>query len=107
MRHSNPGWFREQFSFLKRQFLQEGDLPFASVLSEETIGPALDVIGFAWKDRIYTPLVNLWVFLSHVISADKSCRGAVDRFIVKSFDNCKSACSARTGAYCHARVRLP
>ena len=59
MRHSNQGWFREQFGFLKRQFLQEGDLPFASVLSDETIAPALNAIDFAWKDRVYTPLVTL------------------------------------------------
>jgi hypothetical protein len=107
MRHSNPGWFREQFSFLKRQFLQEGDLPFASVLSEETISPALDAIGFAWKDRIYTPLVTLWVFLSQVLSADHSCRGAVARLIVHRLAHGQSACSGRTGAYCQARRRLP
>ena len=49
MRHSNQGWFREQFGFLRRQFLQEGDLPFANVLSDETIEPALNAIDFAWK----------------------------------------------------------
>lgn len=107
MGHSNPGWFREQFSFLKRQFLQEGDLPFASVLSEETVGPAMGAIGFAWKDRIYTPLVTLWVFLSQVLSSDHSCRGAVARLIVHRLAHGQSACSARTGAYCQARGRLP
>lgn len=37
MAHCNQVWFREQFGFIKRQFLQEGDLPFTNVLSEETI----------------------------------------------------------------------
>ena len=68
MRHSNQGWFREQFGFLKQQFLQEGDLPYASVLSDETMQQALGTIGFAWKDRVYTPLVTLWLFLSQVIT---------------------------------------
>lgn len=81
MRHSNQGGFREQFGFLKRQFLQEGDLPFASVLSEETITPALNAVDFAWKDRVCRPPVTLWVFLSQVISADHSCRGAVARLL--------------------------
>jgi len=107
MRHSNQGWFREQFGFLKRQFLQEGDLPFASVLSEETIQPALNAIDFAWKDRVYSPLVTLWVFLSQVISADHSCRAAVARLIAHRLANGQPACSARTGAYCQARARLP
>jgi hypothetical protein len=44
MRYSNHGWFREQFGFLKRQFLQEGDLPFTDILSEEAITPALEAI---------------------------------------------------------------
>ena len=66
MRHCNQGWFREQFGFMKRQFLQEGDLPFASVLSAETIKPALNALDVAWKDRIYTPLVTLWMFLGQL-----------------------------------------
>lgn len=107
MRHCNQGWFREQFGFLKRQFLQEGALPFASILAEETIEQALDTIDFAWKDRVYTPLVTLWVFLSQVISADHSCRAAVARLIAHRVANGQLACSARTGAYCQARTRLP
>ena len=107
MRHCNQGWFREQFGFLRRQFLQDGDLPFANVLSAETIKPALNAIDVAWKDRIYTPLVTLWVFLSQVISADHSCRSAVARLIAHRLANGQSACSARTGAYCQARARLP
>ena len=73
MRYSNHGWFRHQFRFLQRQFLQEGELPLCSVLSEATIAPALDAIEFSWKDRIYTPLITLWVFLGQVLSADHSC----------------------------------
>ena len=77
------------------------------MLSDETIEPALNAIDFAWKDRVYTPLVTLWVFLSQVISADHSCRSAVARLIAYRLANGQSACSARTGAYCQARARLP
>ena len=52
MCYSNQGWFREQFGFFKRQFVQEGDLPFTDVLSEETIAPALEELDGSWKDRI-------------------------------------------------------
>jgi len=34
MGYSNQARFRQQISFLRRQFLQEGDLPFTNVLSE-------------------------------------------------------------------------
>ena len=107
MGHSNQGWFQRQFGFLRRQFLQEGDLPFTSVLSEATIGPALDAITMCWKDRVYTPLTTLWVFLGQVLSADHSCRAAVARLIAHRISQGMSACSARTGAYCQARARLP
>ena len=68
---------------------------------------ALDTIEVAWNDRIYTPLVTLWVFLGQVLSADHSCRNAVARLIVHRVSQGLSACSSRTGAYCQARKRLP
>ena len=37
MRHSNQGRFRHQVQFLRRQFLQDGDLPFTDVLSEDLV----------------------------------------------------------------------
>lgn len=81
MRHSNEGWFQQQFGFLRRQFLQQDDLPFSNVLDDACIETALETLDFAWKDRIYTPLVTLWVLLGQVLSADHSCRGAVARLI--------------------------
>jgi hypothetical protein len=52
MRHSNQGWFRQQVSFLRRQFLQDGDLPFTNVLSEDLVARALTAIDAFWMDRI-------------------------------------------------------
>lgn len=63
--------------FLRRQFLQEEDLPFREVLSEELVQEALATVCVAWNDAIYTPLVTLWIFLSQVLSADHSCRSGV------------------------------
>ena len=107
MRYCNEQLFRSQFEFLKRQFLQDGGLPFTDVLSRETVEQALDTIEFAWNERIYTPLVTLWVFLGQVLSADHSCRNAVARLVVHRVSQGLSACSSRTGAYCQARKRLP
>ena len=79
MRHCNRGHFQQQVRFLRHQFLQDGDLPFTTILSESTIASALESIDGLWKDRIYSPLVTLWVFLSQVLNADHSCRAAVAR----------------------------
>lgn len=107
MRHSNQGRFRQQVQFLRRQFLQDGDLPFTDVLSEGLVVRTLMAVGVFWKDRIYTPLVTLWVFLSQVLSADHSCRAAVARLIAHLISRGEKPCSAQTGAYCQARERLP
>ena len=72
MRDCNQGRFQQQFSFLRRQFLQDGDLPFSNILSEEIVAKALTAIDGCWLDRIYTPLVTLWVFLGQVLSEDHS-----------------------------------
>ena len=107
MRFSNPVRLRQQVQFLQRQFLQDGDLPFTDVLSAETISQALTTAEVAWNDRIYTPLVTLWVFLSQVLSQDHSCRAAVARLITHRLSRGQNSCSAETSAYCQAKKRLP
>lgn len=107
MSFSNHGRFRQQVRFLRRQFLQEGELPFTDVLSEETITQALKALNVVWLDRIYSPLVTLWVFLGQVLSQDHSCRAAVARLIAHRVSRRQRPCSAETGAYCQARKRLP
>jgi len=107
MRHSNKGPIQRQLSFLRQQFLQDGDLPFTDVLSAEVVLQAVTAIGTCWKDRIYSPLVTLWVFLSQVLSQDHSCRAAVARLIAHRVSQGQVPCSSETGAYCQARKRLP
>jgi hypothetical protein len=106
MRQSHPGSFRRHATFLRRQFLQDGDLPFTDVLTEDAIAQALATVG-GWLDRIFSPLVTLWVFLGQVLSADHPRRAAVARLIAHRVARGRKACSARTGAYCRARRRLP
>src|SRR3954464_15907171 len=103
-RHSAS--IRDQLSTLRRQFLQDGDLPFTDVLTEEVIAQALAAIG-GWLDRVFSPLVTLRVFLGPVLSADHSCRAAVARLIAHRLSRGQPPCSAETGAYCQARQRLP
>ena len=106
MRHFTQGRIQRQVSFLRQQFLQDGNLPFTDVLSVEVVSQALTVIGARWNDRIFTPLVTLWVFLGQVLSADPSCRAAVARLIADRVSRGLRPCSSETGAYCQARKRL-
>ena len=106
MRHSSQERFRQQVQSLRCQFLQDGDLPFTDVLTEEIIAQALATVT-GWLDRIFSPLVTLWVFLGQVLSADQSCRAAVARLIAHRLSRGQRPCSAETGAYCQARRRVP
>src|SRR5262245_56756480 len=106
MRSSRQASVREQVRVLRRQFLQDSDLPFTNVLTEGVIAQALATLS-GWLDRIFSPLVTLWVFLGQVLSADHSCRAAVARLIAHRLARGQGPCSAQTGAYCQARQRLP
>src|SRR4051812_20228445 len=106
MRHSHSRSFRVHANTLRRQFLQDGGLPFTDVLTDAVITDALATVG-TWLDRIFSPLVTLWVFLGQVLSPDHSCRAAVARLIAHRAARGQEPCSARTGAYCRARQRLP
>ena len=103
MRSYNHGRFQQQASFLRRQFLQDVELPFANVLSEGIVAQVLTATGVVRLDRIYSPLVTLWTFLGQMLSADHACRAAVAHRLSRG----KRTCSATTGAYCQARKRLP
>ena len=83
MRPTLHGRFSRQVDFLRQQFLQEGQgrLPFTDILSAECLTQVLEELELCWNDRIFTPLVTLWVFLGQVLSADQSCRAAVARLI--------------------------
>ena len=107
MRHSNRRAARDQVNCLRRQFLQDGGLPFADVLSSGCLAEALAEIRRPWKDRIFTPLVTLWVFLGQSLAADQSCRAAVARLVAHRAALGLRPCSSETGAYGQARKRLP
>src|SRR6202162_2932846 len=102
MRHSNQGRFRHQVQFLRRQFLQDGDLPFTNVLTEDVIAQALTALS-GWLDRIFSPLVTLWVFLGQVLSADHSCRAAVARLIAYRASQGSRRWVSQSRAGSHAR----
>lgn len=100
------GRFREQAKFICQQFVQDPNLPIGKLLSDESITQALTAIQEVWLDRVHSPLVTLWVFLTQVLSADHSCRAAVVRLIAHRVCRGERPCSAETDTYCQARKRL-
>jgi hypothetical protein len=82
-------------------------LPFADHLPAEQVHQAFRDAGGTFRERVFTPAVTLWTFLSQVLDPDHSCRQAVARLLAWRTAVGLPPCSADTGAYCKARGRLP
>jgi Transposase DDE domain len=96
-------WITEKVKSLN----ESDELPFQELLDAEMVNAALAAEGVSFNERIYTPLVTLWLFLSQVLDPDHSCRAAVARLIVWLTINDRKPCSPETNSYCDARQRLP
>jgi hypothetical protein len=90
-----------------RQLQKTDGLPFASHLPEERITTALRRAGASFRNRIWTPAVTLWTFLSQCLDPDHSCRAAVARHLAWRVASGLPPCSPDNDAYCKARTRLP
>ncbi len=96
-----------QIEKLRNQFADSEDLPFANLLSAERIERAVREEKAVWSERVYTPVLTLWAFLSHVITAESSCRKTVARVLAWLVAQRRPPCSPKTDPYCKARQRLP
>lgn len=92
---------------LKHKYTQSLGLPFQNLLSESIIKAALDAENITYRQRLFSPFVTLWAFLSQVLDADKSCSNAVSRVIAWLASENAPCPSTDTSAYCQARLRLP
>src|SRR5207237_6856990 len=91
-------------------FLTDAGLPFADVLSAHEVEEALAAEGVPFgtaAHAVFTPVLTLWAFLSHVVCKDKSCRAAVSRVLVLLLALERGPCAEDTAAYCRARAKLP
>jgi Transposase DDE domain len=60
-----------------------------------------------WRERIYSPLDTLRLFIGQVLSADRACQDVVGRRLSERIAQGQSASALTTGSYCDARQRLP
>jgi hypothetical protein len=107
MAHATPLLPARPLDHACRQLQQAVGLPFAHHLPAERIGGALRRVGGSFRERLYTPAVTLWTFLSQLLDPDHSCRQAVARFLAWRVSRGLPPCSPENSAYCKARARLP
>lgn len=91
---------------VRARFVRNEGLPFADILTEESIQDVLHEHGVRYRDRVFNPVTTIWGFLSQVLSEDHSCRDAVSRIIAHRVANDHTVCSPNTASYCKARSRI-
>ncbi len=69
----------QRVEILKRKFVRRAGLPFQEVLSEASIQSVLTEEEVKYRNRLYTPIITIWMFLSQVLEPDKSLSNAVKR----------------------------
>ncbi len=91
----------------KRSLLSsKTDVSLTNILSSERCQRILSECR-EFRDRVYTPIKTVFVFIKQVLNPDKSCKKAVARIIVEQLNAGEKPVSSNTGPYCKARQRLP
>lgn len=85
----------------------EDSLPFERLLGMERIVEVLHELGHEYRERVYSPWVTTWAFLSHVTSKDASAKSVVTRVTAYRALTGRGKCSPKSSSYLEARGRLP
>lgn len=85
--------------------ISKDELPFAETISADQLNKHFAEVPY--RNRIFTPILTLFGFLSQSLGADQSCQAAVSQIIAHQISQGKEPPSANTAAYCNARSRLP
>ena len=87
-----------------------GDQPtraIGAVLPAELVAQAVHEEVGAYRERVYSPLTTLGLFVGQALSPDGACQDAVARNLAERTARKKPTCSLNSGPYCKARGRLP
>jgi hypothetical protein len=81
MPYATPTHRSRQVGQLRRRIAHAPALPFGELLPQGLAEQILRDEAVSFRDRLFSPLVTLWVFLSQVLDPDHSCRQAVARLL--------------------------
>ena len=92
---------------LQKVARQVDSMSFFNLLTGPEVLQTLEALLPPYRERKYPPTVTLAMFLGQVLSADGSCRNAVNKAMVNELLKGLEPGSASTGSYSDARKRLP
>jgi hypothetical protein len=107
MKHTKVVRVRQKVSMLKQQFLQSDSGLFDQALDEHEIETVMRKLVEPHRERIYSPLDTLRLFVGQVLSPDRACQDVVGRRLSERVAHGQAPSALNTSAYCEARLRLP
>lgn len=107
MKDSKKTQLRRGAIALRQQFVQQPGSVFSRVLGATEIAAVVTTHVNDYRERIYSPLDTLRLFIGQVLSPDRACQDVVGRRLSERTAQGKSTCTLNTGSYCDARARLP
>ncbi|HFD32982.1 MAG TPA: IS4 family transposase [Gammaproteobacteria bacterium] len=96
---------RHQIKTLKKSFFQINNGEFNNLLCTDRLSELAEISG-NYRDKIYTPIVTLNLFLWQVLSDNGSCKEAIAHLISDRLQQNLPPNSFNNGPYCKARQRL-
>lgn len=100
------GRLQSQIRQFLARFAQDGTSALTCLLDAEQLQTLLQRHCPSYRDRVYSPLVTLSLFLEQVLGADHSCQDTVARGLSSRVAQNLPPSSLNTGPYCKARQRL-
>lgn len=97
----------EQVGKFRARFAQAAGNMLGDVIPAATLKRWIATEVGPYRERIYSPLRTLTLFIEQVLSADQSCQDAVARGASEQVGLGQKPCSLNNGPYCDARKRLP
>jgi hypothetical protein len=106
MKRSKKGRFAEQIRRFRARFVQSAGVALSHVVTGQFLKALVLEEAWRWRERLYSPLTTVVLFLEQVLGADHSCQDAVAHGLSARVALGQAPCSLNTGPYCKARQRL-
>lgn len=106
MNVTKNGSFAEQVRRFRARFVQSAGTALGKVITGHVLKAAVHEEAGYWRERLYSPLTTVVLFIEQVLGADHSCQGVVAHGLSARVALGQAPCSLNTGPYCKARQRL-
>src|SRR5260370_32797494 len=70
-----------QVQHFRRRLAQSSALPITRLLPVADVDAAMAAEGFSFRERVFTPRINIWMFLGQGLRHDQSLRQRLPRLV--------------------------